>query len=724
MSELATPASTQRSNKQRNARLNQFKCGVAAITLMIPIAAAAQSLELREITVTGEQTAESPTGPVDGYVAKRTVTGSKTDTPLLEIPQSISVVTRDQMAAQAVENISQALLYSAGVVGEPYGTDARFDSPIIRGFSAANSQYLNGLKLERSGGMVSMEPYGFERINVLRGPASVLYGQGNPGGLIDFISKRPLWKNYREINLEAGTFDRYTGSFDLSGVIPNTTDFAYRLTGLARQGNTQVDHVKDDRYFIAPAFSWRPSTDTTFTLLTNFQHDLSGSPVGLPNEYTVNRSSDNRLSRSTYLGDPNFDSSDRTLSNVGYELKHRFNETWSVEQNARYTWLNWYYQNLYYSGLSTTDPSIANRGASYQTENLGTFTIDNHAQAKFGTGPLSHTVLVGLDIRRHHTDTLTEFGTAPSINIYNLQYGQTIARNVWYTSKVDGTLLQTGLYAQDQIKFGKWVATLGLRHDWASTESSTLTNFGDTYQDQSDRAFTYRAGLTYLFDNGVAPYASYSTSFEPVIGNMPASLGGAAFKPSEGEQYELGVKYQPAGWRGFITAAVYDLTQTNVTSTALVNGVNATAQEGEVKVRGVEISALASLAEGLDLTANYTYTDAKLSAGDNAGNRPANVPLHAANAWLDYTFKSGRWTGLGFGGGTRYVGSRYDLNTNANKLDANLLFDAAAHYEIGAFKFQINVRNILDVNYVASCGSFGCYFGDGRTVTGKVTYKF
>lgn len=724
MSELTTPASAQRNSGRRSKRLNRLTYGVAAIALMLPVTVNAQSVELPEVTVTSDKTTESPTGPVDSYVAKRTVTGSKTDTPLIEIPQSISVITRDLMAAQAVTNVSQALLYTAGVVGEPYGTDARFDSPIIRGFSAANSQYLNGLKLERSGGMISMEPYGFERIDVLRGPASVLYGQGNPGGLIDFISKRPLWKDYREVNVEGATFDRYTGSFDFSGVIPNTTDFAYRLTGLVRQGGTQMDHVKDDRYFIAPAFTWRPSTDTTFTLLSSFQHDRSNSPIGLPNEYTVNASSDNRLSRSTYLGEPSFDKSDRTLSNVGYEFKHRFNDTWSVEQSARYTWLNWTYQNLYYSGLSSTDSSIANRGAIYQTENLGTFTIDNHAQAEFGTGPFSHTVLLGLDLRRHHTDTLSEYGTAPSVNIYDPQYGQTIAKNIWYTSKINGTTSQAGLYTQDQIKFGKWLATLGLRHDWASTNSSTLTNYGNTYQDQSDHASTYRTGVTYLFDNGVAPYVSYSTSFEPVIGNMPASLGGAAFKPSEGKQYEAGVKYQPIGWRGFITAAVYDLTQTNVSSSTLISGVSQTVQEGEVKVRGVEISALANLAEGLDLTANYTYTDAKISAGDNAGNRPSNVPLHSANAWLDYTFKSGPWAGFGFGGGTRYVGSRYDLDTNANKLDANLLFDAAAHYEIGKWRFQINVRNIMDVDYVATCGSFGCYYGDGRTVTGKVTYKF
>jgi len=695
--------------------------GLASIPFASPAEAQdatdASATVLEPVVVEGK---ESPTGKVDGYVARQTVTGSKTDTPAREVPQSLSVITRDQMDDRAVQNVGQALDYAVGVVSQPYGTDARFDSPIIRGFSAANSMYLNGLKLERSDGMISLEPYGMERIDVLRGPSSVLYGQGNPGGLIDFISKHPTWQSFGEATVEAGSFDRYTGSFDIGGPLGEGSDFAYRLTGLARQGGTQVDGVDDNRLFLAPALTWRPSETTSLTLLASIQHDESGSPVGLPAEYTVLASAANRLSRSLYLGDPDFDRSNRNFGTIGYEFSHEFANGWTFRQNARYAVLNWDYRNLYYSGLDAADPTIANRGTSTNKEDLRTLTLDNQLQTDFATGPLAHTVLLGLDLRRHTEDTWTGFGTAPSISLTDPVYGMPIPQNLWYESKVDGTLTQAGLYAQDQVRWDKWLLTLGLRHDWASTSSTTATNYGDTVQDQDDHAFTYRVGLTYLFDNGLAPYASYSTSFEPVIGGN----AGQPFRPSEGKQYELGVKYQPVGWNAFLTAAAYDLRQTNVLTTVLDGGVSQSAQIGEVHVRGVELSGTASLAEGLKLLANYTYTDAEIVGGVTGGNRPANVPKQAANAWLDYTIQGGPLAGLGVGAGVRYVGSRYNLDTNTILLPEDTLFDAALHYEKGPYKLSLNVNNIADKTYVSTCGYFGCYYGDGRTVIGRLTYKW
>ncbi|WP_454918345.1 TonB-dependent siderophore receptor [Xanthobacter sediminis] len=699
--------------------------GVAVGALIAPGAARAQqagvrdtsAVELDQVNVEGE----TATGPVEGYVARLTLTGSKTDTPILEVPQSISVVTRDQMDARGVQNVGQALEYSAGVLGQPFGVDPRFDSPLIRGFSAANSQYLNGLKLMRDAGAVSIDPYGLERIDVLRGPASVLYGQGNPGGLIDMISKRPTFTTFGEVQAQAGSFDRYTGAFDLGGVLG--PDFAYRLTGLARDGGTQTDDVDDNRLFFAPAFTWRPEKDTSFTLLANIQYDQAGATVGLPTQYTVSPFQ-NLLSPSLYLGDPDFDSSSRTLASVGYEFKHRFNEVWEVRQNARYLKLNWDYSNLYYSALSPTNPLVATRGTSVNTEDQGTITIDNQLQGDFETGPLSHKLLIGLDYRYFDQTNMTQFGNAPGINILFPVYNQLIGGAPWYVSVVDGTVSQTGIYAQDQVRYGQWLLTAGLRQDWATIDSTTATNFGDTLQDQNDDALTGRIGLTYLFDNGIAPYVSYSTSFEPVIGNMPVVLGGAPFQPSTGEQWEAGVKYQPVGWNGFFTAALYDIKQKNVLSSELIGGVSYNVQNGEVEVKGLELSATASLAEGLSLIANYTYMDAEITQGQNAGNRPANVPENMANLWLDYTFKSGTFTGFGLGGGVRYVGSRYALDDDSIFLGANTLFDAAVHYEKGGFKAQININNIANETYVATCGFFGCFYGDGRTVTAQVTYKW
>ncbi|MGU3493806.1 TonB-dependent siderophore receptor [Xanthobacteraceae bacterium A53D] len=701
--------------------------GVAGSCLTPGLALAQQASDSSLVildTVNVQTESDSPTGPVVGYVARQTVTGTKTATPLLEVPQSISVITRDQMEDRAVENIGQALDYSVGVVSTPFGNDPRFDSPIIRGFSAANSQYLNGLKMIRDLGMTSIDPYALERIDVLRGPASVLYGQGNPGGLINLVSKRPTWTNFGEFNLEAGTFDRYTASFDFGGPVSPDSKWAYRITGLGRLADTQTDYVSDDRYLFAPAVTFRPDGATELTVLAMIQYDEPMSTVGLPNQYTLQAINGLRAPKNLYLGDPDFNYSARTLATIGYEFSHTFDNNITFRQNARYLSMNWDYGSLYYSGLAAPTSVIANRGSQENTESLGTFTIDNQLDGKFNTGALSHEVLVGLDYRQHSTDTFVTFGSAPPINVFAPIYGQFIPNAVWYASKVDGTLSQVGLYAQDQIRWQNWLLTLGIRHDWAEISSTQATNFGDTIQDQNDSATTYRAGLTYLFDNGIAPYVSYSTSFEPVIGNMPVQLGGGPFQPSKGEQWEAGVKYQPVGFNGFFTAAIYDLTQTNVSSSEIIGGISQTVQNGEVNVKGVELSGTVSLTEGLKLLANYTYMNAEITQGNNAGNRPANVPENAANLWLDYTWQTGMLKGFGIGGGVRYVGSRYDLDTNANLLPSNTLFDAAIHYETGPFKAQLNINNIANDSYVATCGSFGCYWGDGRTVTGKVTYRW
>ncbi|GLK72121.1 TonB-dependent siderophore receptor [Ancylobacter dichloromethanicus] len=680
---------------------------------------AAAPIELEQIDIQGQRT-----DGTDGYVARSSTAGTKTDTPLIEVPQSISVVTRDQMEARAVQSVGQALDYTAGVLSQPFGTDPRFDSPIIRGFSADNSMYLNGLKLMREAGTPAIDPYGLERIDVVRGPASVLYGQGNPGGLLDFISKRPTFTTFGEVQAEAGSFDRYTGRFDIGGVLPDNADIAYRFTGVARDGGTQTDHVDDNRLFFAPALTWQPSTDTSLTVLANIQYDQSGTPVGLPVQYTVDADGGLRLPRSLFLGDPDYDNSNRTFGSVGYEFKHRFNETWEFRQNARYAVLDWDYNSLYYSALSTTDPLVAERGSSDNSEDQQTFNLDSQLLGKFDTGAFSHEVLIGVDYRRYSESNSTAFGTASPINILFPIYNQPVGGTPWYTADVDGTIAQTGIYAQDQIRLQNWLLTVGLRHDWANTDSTSLTNFGDTEQDQDDSAFTGRVGLTYLFDNGIAPYFNYSTSFEPVIGNMPTQLGGGAFQPMEGEQVEVGVKYQPVGWNGFFTLAAYDLTQSNVLSSQLIDGVSYETQLGEIRVRGFEFTAVAGLADGLNLIANYTYMNAEITEGEYAGNRPANVPENMANLWLDYTIPSGQLAGFGFGGGVRFVGDRYALDDNSIFLSSNTLFDAAIHYEKGPFKAQLNVNNIADETYVAGCGFFGCFYGDGRTVIGTLSYKW
>ncbi len=667
------------------------------------------------------------TGPVDGYVATQVRTGAKIDTPLIEVPQSISIVTTDQMEDRAVQNIAQALNYTSGVVTEPFGQDPRFFSPIIRGFEATNSVYLNGFRFIRDFGALSFEPYGLERIEVLKGPASVLYGQGEPGGIINLVSKRPTFTDFASVGAEVGNNDRYVAKFDVGGVV--NEDVSYRLVGLARLSETQQNYVDDDRVYLAPSITLKPGDDTTLTILGSLQYDKADSPLGLPQAGTLDFNPNGVIPPSTYIGEPDFNDSDSWLGTIGYEFSHRFNDALEFRQNAQYLRLDFDYQNLYFSGLGADQRTVF-RGSSVQSELSESVGIDNQLEAKFNTGVLEHTALMGVDYRQNSQFRSSNFNfSQPSIDVFAPVYGQTITVDPDAANLTDNDLRQTGLYAQDQIRFDKLVVTTGLRQDWSQLSNSA--------ESADDDALTGRVGAVYLFDNGLAPFVSYATSFNPLIGETEA---GELFKPSKGKQIEGGIKYQPTGWDGFITASIFNITQTNIVSSQAlpIDGLlqQVTGQTGEIESRGFELEGTATLVDGLSLVGNYTYTDVEITQGDDTvsaagiitasttGNRPANVPEHAGALWLNYAFQSGTaLEGVSLGAGVRYIGTRYGNDANTIDLSAVTLVDAAIRFEKNDFKAALNINNIADEEYVASC-NFGCYYGEGRSVIASVGYTW
>ncbi len=693
---------------------------IAYVAFLAPASALAQdagTTVLQTITVDGAKN-QDPKAPVKGYVAKTSASATKTGRSLIETPQSVSVITRDQMDAQDVRNLGEALNYVPGVVAQPFGADPRFDAPRIRGFQGNQLQFLNGLRLMRTAGAPSFEVYGLERVEVIRGPASVLYGQGNPGGLINLSSKRPTFERFGEVGAQIGSFDYYQSMFDIGGPVADSDSFAYRLTGLARNAHAQTDNLQNDRYFIAPALTWQPDEDTKLTVLASYQHDNPSSPSGLPPALTYFRPG-NMLDRSFYVGDPSFDTSNRKFTNIGYEFEHRFDETFTFRQNARYSNFDWSYRAL---GMSSTSGgmigNLIRRNATFQDELLNTFNIDNSLQADFSTGPIDHTLLVGLDYRYFDNNVKTEFWAATPLNPVNPVYGGPIsltARTLYADVKTD--ISQIGLYAQDEMAIENWRITAGLRQDWASTSGTTFN--GTTYRtlDKDDHKLTGRVGVSYLFDGGIAPYVSYATSFEPV----PQPAVGDAPKPTTGEQWEAGVKYQPEGFDGFFSAAIYDLKQKNVTTT--VGGV--TQQMDEANVKGLELEGVASLVDGLDLRAAYTYMDSEVSGRVNNENELDSTPRHAASLWLDYTFpEDTAREGFGVGGGVRYVGKRYGDAANTFEMKGLALLDLGVHYEKNGYRASLMVQNLTDKEYISSCSTFGCYYGDGRTVMGKLTYRW
>lgn len=703
-----------------------------------------------------EGASETATGPVDGYIAHRSASGSKTDTPLLETPQSISVVTADQVKAQNAQTVGQALRYTPGIISEHGGgvDGARYDFQTIRGFGYVGQHYADGMKATFGTGNLAMpqfDPYFLERVEAVRGPSSVLYGQNTPGGIINMISKRPSETPQREVSLQYGSHDRVQAAFDFSGPITEDGTFLYRLSGLGRHSNSQVDFVEEERFAIAPSLTWKPSADTSLTLYATYQHDPEGGLYGNLLEDGVTRPLPNGtyVRRSLNPGDPDFDAFDRKQASIGYEFDHRFNEVWSLRHNARYLDTQADVRGFFGGGFIPPS-SIARMTLGVQADTAA-FTTDTQLQADFETGALTHKLLIGADYLHSNWNNVQGIGMgAPPIDMGNPVYGVPVPVPNGFPNAgmfTDATQKQSqfGVYLQDQIKLDRFLFTLGGRYDWARGTNDSRSWAGappsmggvDTsvYQKLSDDAFSGRAALTYLFDNGIAPYLSYSTSFVPTLGQDAA---GNAFRPITGKQWEAGVKYEPVGWDGFFAASIFQATQQNVLTPDPAGGVctggtPCQVQAGEVRVRGVELEGKVNLWSSFDLIASYTYLDSEVtrSTGPNLGKSLTGVPQHMAGLWADYTFHHGALEGLGIGAGVRYFGSAFIDAGNSRKVPGYTVVDAAIRYDFGkktpsldGLELAVNVSNLFDETTIACAAENWCNYGPGRSVFGTLSYRW
>lgn len=703
---------------------------VATVAIVVPAAAQApaDSVQLPEVDVQAQR--ERALDRVRGFVANQEITGTKTDTPLIENPQSISVITRDQIDARQSQTLGEALRYNAGVRTEVFGPDTRTDWLQIRGFDAQdNGIFLNGLRYNAGFAGSVYETYGLERYEILRGPASVLYGQIAPGGLINQVSRRPTQTPQGEVRLSAGSFDRLQAQGFASGPVTADGRWSYSVTGLIRDSRTQVDSTRDDRYFIAPALTWRPDDSTRLTLLPYYQRDRTSGGQFLPYNGTVVATPFGRISRSRFTGEASFDGYEREQYGIGYEFERRLNQTFSFQQNFRYahTGIDW--RQVYGGGLLADQRSLSrfNFLADIDTD---TVQVDNQLQARFTTGPLQHTVLAGFDYSRVNLRNTQFFNFAPSLDVFAPRYGSALPALTTPFLNNRQVTSQYGLYAQDQIRFDRFLLTAGVRHDWVP---STLTNRSTGAKtDQDDDATTGRVGLIYLAANGLAPYASYARSFQPQIGT---NAGGSPFEPLEGEQYEVGIKYQPPGINSFAQVSAFHLTQRNTLITD-PNSAFFQVSVGEVRVRGVELEGVATLTDGLSLIGNVTYLDPQITRGspDQQGNRPPGVPKLTAGLYVDYTFRegSGPLSGLGLGAGVRYLGNTSASATTRAVVPDTALVDASVRYDLqyiaprlrGA-QLAFNISNIADTRYVARCTSeTACFYGNRRTVIGSLIYRW
>lgn len=678
-----------------------------------------------------------------GLVARSAPGITKSDVPLHETPQSISVVSRQQMDTQNVQNLGQALRYSAGVNSEPIGADNRNDYIYMRGFDQSDDGlFLDGLNLlNRSYGTWRVDPYSLERIEVLRGPASVLFGQSSPGGLVNQVSKRPTATPLHEVQLQYGSYDSKVGSFDVGGKLDDDGKFLGRLTAQIKDGSTQVDHVDQRSWFIAPALTWNIDDDTQLTILAQTQRERYGSVFQyLPYYGTVKSNPLGRYDDSLFAGEPDFDHFNRDQDSVGYQFEHHFNDTWTVRQNFRYRHLKLDYQTVYglgyYNPAPTSDLDPVDFGQGYRSAltskiKLSGWALDNQAQARFNTGPVEHTLVLGGDMQYTTYDIFnqgSDLGDPDPFDYYNPGYGWK-PDDLETTNDVTTKVRQLGTYVQDQFKYDKLAFSLGGRVDWARVNQNSgggtgpyaPSNPAGTAQ-RNDRKATWKGGVVYLADNGLAPYYSYSESFAPSPGLTTTLL-----KPTTGQQHEIGIKYQPKDSASSVTLSAFDLRKQNVPTTD-PNDPTGTdiIQVGEVRSRGIELSGIAALTPELNLIANYTY-DKVINTKDTdyQGKRPYNVPEHTGSLWADYTFKNGGLKGFGVGGGARYVGSTYGDSANTLRVPGYTLFDAMVHYDVDSWRLQLNASNLLDNRY-ATCnnGEFRCNYGYPRQVTATVAYRW
>jgi iron complex outermembrane receptor protein len=666
---------------------------------------------------------DSSTGPLSEVVVEgvRLESGSKTQTPLIETPRSVSIVTAEQITLQGVDEVAAAMRYTPGVFAEYRGTDTTRQTPAIRGFinRDAHMIYRDGMR-GRTSAQAHPDPDVFllERIEIVRGPASALYGQNGPGGLIYTVTKRPTQEFFGDMELNAGSFSQFGGKLDFGGPIDAEGRFLYRFTGLLRDGDAQIDQLNDGRWLVAPAFTWQASDATSLTFLAHFQKDDTHQGYGVPASGSFLGNPNGRISNDFLAGEPAFERYEKEAASLGYVLEHTFANEWVLRHRVRYEDTDLDYRGLNATGFTAGSSRMLNRISFVNVNTVSALTTDNNLAMRFGSDALSHDVLLGLD---YNTGSIAQSSTCctptAGLDAFAPVYGQPVTIGAVSLDQ-DAEVFQTGLYLQDQIRIrDRWIVTLGGRYDWAETE--TENELTGVTTSQEDTKFSGQVGLLHHFDNGFAPYASFATSFEALIGQ---AFGGVPFEPTVGEQFELGLKYQPARSANFITVSAFEAKQRNVTTIDLAHpGFNV--QTGELQSRGIETEARGRFGN-LNLIAAYSVTDAEVTRSNtaNLGKRPTMVPKSIASVWGDYAMPDGALQGLGFGGGVRYSDYTFGNQTNTIKVPSITLVDAMMYYDLqGSFtgtRLALNVSNLLDESYVSSCLSeTACYFGAQRNVT-------
>ena len=699
-------------------------------TLLLPATVSAEDLAAASAATSGTATAVQlepvlATGVTPASVAQ---TGTKTTAPLIEIPQSISAITRDSLDERNVQSLNQALRFVPGIQSEQYGLDNVFDFFQIRGFRADDTGvFRDGLQLfsPASGfGAFRLETYGVERIEVLRGPASVLYGSTNPGGLVNYVSKQPTDTARREVQLELGSFDWKQAKADVSGPLGVIDDVQYRLTGLYRNSGTQIDFENNDRAFIAPSLRWKIGADTTLTVLGQYQNDKAGHLQFLPISGTRQPNPNGRIPTRRNDGEPSYNGFDREQWSTGWIVNHRFNDTWSVRQQFRYDHLDTAFRDVFGLGFDPADDSQRRllRASFSSTDSARAALVDTTVTGRFGAGRLRHTVLAGVDYQHIDYAGNQGFGEAPSLDIYTPGYGAQVGVPALFVDAATRRS-QVGLYVQEQARLDeRWLLLLGGRQDFVANR--VRDRLADSRSRQDDSQFTGRVGLSYHFDLGAVPYVNYATSFLPVIGSDATGRG---FQPETGRQWETGAKFDLPALRSLLTVAAFNIERQNVlTPSPDPNDPFGRVQTGAVRSQGAELGLEARPLPGLHLAAAYTWQDVEVIRSDagNRGLRPVATPDHLASLHARYTAPAGLLAGFGVSAAARYQGSSNGDDLNTFKVAPYTVFDAGIDYEWRGVRVGVYAQNLGNNTHIAACQAGSCFYGVDRNITGSASYRW
>ena len=677
------------------------------------------------------------------YVPEGAETATKSNIPLIQTPQSISVVTRDQIDLLNFTDAQQAVRYTAGAFGENYGPDPRYDFITVRGFTP--KQYIDGLAVPATTTIsaVGVDLYAFQSLDILKGPSSVLYGAAPPGGILNEVSRRASSEFGGEAVFKAGTDSFFEGAGTLTGPVAPWLDI--RGTVLYRDADGAIKYQKNKRLLLAPTATIKIGDQTRLTPLFYYQHDhnFGGNGGFLPLYGTLLPSPTGlKISRSTNLDSPHTEF-DRNQWAGGFDFEQKFGKDFAFHSNTKWSDYDEKTPIGIYSGggfINTTDPTQPSYYRTLQqynftyAERVKSFAMDNRVDASVKMGAVTNKLLAGIDYRNVTNKAKFGFVFAGLLDAFDPVYDTSFEQKIGYPFTYnDQKLKQTGIYGQDQIGIDNLFILLGGRYDTVK-----INSFGTN---QKEHKFTYRIGANYVTNVGLAPYISYSTSFEPVLGTD--SVTNQPFKPTSVTQWEGGLKYDaralPSNIKLFATAALFDIKEKNFVVAQVGPTPIGGTQGGEVDVHGLELELVSRINQQLSINASYSYNHSEVTSNPNApqdvGYPLPTTPKHKLSLFADYTIKHGMLAGLGGGAGLRYNSSSAGTLPSGTFPGVGFaptivtgkatLFDAIIHYDQPRFRIAVNASNLFDKNYVARCtGLYGCVYGAGRQVIATLTGKF